>query len=167
MSRISAIITSRSNDEYRLSFSPGVTVHSLTTVNQQKTPTSILSPSANGRPGPTCQECDSNTTSWVITCVLSLGLHCSLQNWKRPISGNGISLYSHTQLSTFSNPAYLYKIIGLQRYRSSMLSWKSMRKSWSHVFCLQWVMIALTAWGSLHCIKTFWRTLISYIERRK
>ena len=47
-----------------------------------------------------------------------------MQIWKRLISGNGISLDSqtfenHFQLSAFQNPAYLYNIIGLQRYMSA------------------------------------------------
>ena len=88
--------------EHPQTFSTRVPAQSLITANQRRSlyfksqpcVEDLLSPSVDGIREP--------TTSWCSIFVLPLGLHCSLQTWKRLISGNGISLDSQTIWRSFS-----------------------------------------------------------------
>ena len=88
--------------EHRLSFSTRVPMQSLTTANQWRTLKLILSPSSMWKTSARLPWMGFEPTTYRSTiCILSIGLHRSLQSWKRLISGNGISMESQTMWRSF------------------------------------------------------------------
>ena len=73
---------------------------------------------------------------------------------------NGISLDSQSLCRSFpviniSKSRMFIQNHGLLRYKSAIVELKELMIWWSRVFCQERVMIALTAWWSLHYINHF------------
>ena len=111
------------------------------------------------------------TTSWSTICFLPVRLHRTLPIWKRLISGNEVRLDSQTIWRSFPviNISKSYMFIqdssACNATSQQLMRCKSVRRSWSQVFCQQrrW-------WSSSwqlddHYINTFWRTVTAYIDR--
>ena len=154
--------------EHRLSFSTRVPVQSLTIANQRRTLTRILSPSSMWKTSAHLPRMVFEPTT--LRSAISLTIRTP------PLPANlKVLNFRQWNQSGFTNP---FKIISSYQHfqiphiyttflvcNATSQQWKSMRKSWSHVFCQQRVMIVLTAWWSLHYISTFWRPFTAYINR--
>ena len=158
--------------EHRLYFSARVPVQSPICANQWRTLTRILSLSSMW----STPAVDGIRTHnlWIDNLCLTTRTPPLLANLKglnfRPRNHSGFSnylkiIFSYQQLLHFQIPHVYTKLFACKATLQQLLSWKSMRKSWSNVFCKQRMMITFTAWWSLHYINAFWRTFTVYIQR--
>ena len=159
--------------EHTLSFSTRAPAQSLITANQRRTLYFKYQPCVEDLGSPAV---DGLRTNNVV--IDNLYLIIKTQPLLANLKALNFKQRNHWNQSRFSNPLkiisryqhlqilhFFYKIPGLQRYQSATDALKVLRKSWSHVFCQQQLMIVLAAWWSLHYINTFWRTFTAYIER--
>ena len=135
--------------KHRLYFSTRVPVQSLITANQRRTLTSILSSRYMWKISAHLPWMGFEPTTFWSTISLTIRIppliaHFKVLNfrkWNQSGFSNPLKIISSYQ--HFQIPHVYTTCLACNATIQQLLSWKSMRKSCSHVFCKQRVMIAL------------------------
>ena len=158
---------------HRLPFSTRITVQSLIIAKHRSTVTRILSPTSMWKTSAHLNHLPwlgfEPITFWstisltIRTPPLLVNLKVlNFRQWNQSGFSNPLKIISSYQ--HFQIPRVCATFMTCNATSQQMMRWKSMRKSWSHGFGQQQVMIPSTAWWSWHYLNTFWRTFTACWE---